>query len=35
MTGFETLSHNVVSSTSRLGWVRIHNVSGDMHWLHK
>ena len=28
---WRTLSHNVVSSTSRLSWVRTHNVSGDRH----
>jgi hypothetical protein len=25
------LSHNVVSSTPRLGGIRTHNFSGDMH----
>ena len=28
---WQTLSHNVVSSTSRLSWIRTHNVSGDRH----
>jgi hypothetical protein len=28
---WQTLSHNVVSSTPRLSGVQIHNVSGDMH----
>ena len=27
----QTLSHNVVSSTSRLSRIRTHNVSGDRH----
>ena len=27
----QTLSHNVVSSTPRPSWIRIHNGSGDMH----
>jgi hypothetical protein len=27
----QTLSHNVVSSTPRLSWIRTHNVSGDSH----
>jgi hypothetical protein len=25
----QTLSHNVVSITPRLSWIRTHNVSGD------
>jgi hypothetical protein len=28
---WQTLSHNVVSSTRRLSGIRIHNVSGDRH----
>ena len=31
---WHTLSHNVVSSTTRLSGVRTHNVGGDWHWLH-
>ena len=31
---WQTLSHNVVSSTPRLGGIRTHNISGDGHWLH-
>ena len=31
---WQTLSHNVVSSTPRLSGVRTHNVRGDKHWLH-
>jgi hypothetical protein len=27
---WQTLSHNVVSSTSRLSGIRTHNVSGDI-----
>ena len=27
----QTLSHNVVSSASRLSGIRAHNVSGDRH----
>jgi hypothetical protein len=30
---WQTLSHNVVSSTPRLRGVQTHNVSGDRHWL--
>jgi ABC-type Fe3+ transport system permease subunit len=30
---WQTLSHNVVSSTLRLSGSRTHNVSGDKHWL--
>jgi hypothetical protein len=26
----QTLSHNVVSSTPRLNWIQIHNVSDDL-----
>ena len=29
---WQTLSYNVVSSTSRLSGVRTHNVRGDRHW---
>ena len=32
---WQTLSHNVVSSTPRLSRVRTHNGSGDRHWLHQ
>ena len=32
---WQTLSHNVVSSTPRLNRIWTHNVSGDMHWLHR
>ena len=28
---WQTLSHNVVSSTRRLGGIRTHNFSGDKH----
>jgi len=30
---WQTWSHNVVSSTPRLSWIRTHNVSSDRHWL--
>ena len=31
---WQTLSHNVVSSTPCLSRIQTHNVSGDRHWLH-
>jgi len=31
---WQTLSHDVVSSTSRLSGIRTQN-SGDRHWLHR
>ena len=32
---WQTLSHNVVSSTPRLIGFRIHNFNGDRYWLHQ
>jgi hypothetical protein len=32
---WQTLSHNVVSSTPRLIRIQTHNFSDDMHWLHR
>jgi hypothetical protein len=32
---WQTLSHNVVSSTPCPREVWTHNVSGDRHWLHR
>jgi hypothetical protein len=32
---WQSLSHNVVLSTSRPSGVQTHNVSGDRNWLHR
>jgi len=32
---WQTLSHNIVPSTPRLGEIRTHYVSGDIHWFLK
>jgi hypothetical protein len=32
---WQTLSHNVGSSTPRLRGIRTYNISGDRHWFHR
>jgi hypothetical protein len=32
---WQTLSHNVASSTPRLGGIPAHIVSGDRYWLYR
>ena len=32
---WQTLSHNVVSSTPCLSHIQTHNISDDRHWLHR
>ena len=32
---WQTLSHNVVSSTPRLSEIWTHNFNDDRHWLHR
>jgi len=32
---WQTLSHNIVLSTSRLSGIRTDNINGHRHWLHR
>ena len=32
---WQTLSHNIVSSTLHLSGIQTHNASGDRHWLYR
>ena len=32
---WQTVSHNVLSSTPPYEWIRTHNFNGHRHWMHR